>query len=508
MATNYISQQDITVKGNIDQTAANEGPVTITAVLNFSNAQVFIFDPTIVTQGMLYTTTKSLFVDNSTNPKPIFVTVDTSGQYFPIPPFSSGWYKISANQDSKITLTSDGGATRRTPVLFTNYEQEPIVWFGFAPLIDGAKVQVIGVDGITIDGITNPFIVGGWDGTTARTLKTDVTGKLEVVGTSGGGVAFGPDNAGILPTQNPVQLSGVDGGGLVRRVVTDTTGRAVVTGAAAAGTAAAGNPNLIGGRASTALPTAVAAGQIANTWVGPTGQLIVGGVSAGGYGALLSPQGFVDSGGVTRPLAIAPYFSDGVNTNINPTITALPTTGVGVQAVGCVGRGSSALPTAVVSGEYTRNWLSLNGATMIAAGPGGSAPNASFSSMNALTDSSGTTRPLAIANFVWDTTNLVAQRGDNEGTFAKEVRATTATVTTNVLAGASVTVLASLASRKSWSVYNDGAVTVYLRRGAAAASATDFSLPLIAGAYYECDNYSGEVRAFGASGTLRVTSNV
>lgn len=71
---------------------------------------------------------------------------------------------------------------------------------------------------------------------------------------SGGAISsivWGPDAAGATPTESPIQVSGVDGGGLVRRIITDTTGRTVVVGAAASGAAAAGSPVLGGKLAGT-----------------------------------------------------------------------------------------------------------------------------------------------------------------------------------------------------------------------------------------------------------------
>lgn len=68
---------------------------------------------------------------------------------------------------------------------------------------------------------------------------------------AGGGaitsIVWGPDDPGITPTENPVQVSGVDPGGLVRRIATDTSGRSEVVGGAADGASAIGiNPVVIG----------------------------------------------------------------------------------------------------------------------------------------------------------------------------------------------------------------------------------------------------------------------
>lgn len=58
-------------------------------------------------------------------------------------------------------------------------------------------------------------------------------------------IVIGPDAVAAAFTQSPVQVSGSDGT-LVRRILTDTSGRTIEVGAAATGAAAAGNPVLQG----------------------------------------------------------------------------------------------------------------------------------------------------------------------------------------------------------------------------------------------------------------------
>ncbi len=57
----------------------------------------------------------------------------------------------------------------------------------------------------------------------------------------------GESAAGSTPTVNPVTISGVDGGDLKRILLTDTTGRLNVVGAAADAATAAGNPVMVAG---------------------------------------------------------------------------------------------------------------------------------------------------------------------------------------------------------------------------------------------------------------------
>jgi len=404
MAPNYLNTDNTVIRAGVEQDAATKENAIISATLDFAAEQTYIFDPTVYQQaGTFAGNVQALFLDNSTNPKPALVTVDQSGQQFPVPPYSTGWYQIVSNLNSKITIYSLGGSLNgsKSFAQFTNYPKEPVVYFGFSPLTDGARVKVIGVDDTTNMGITNPLIVGGWDGAVARTLKTDITGKLEVVGTSGGGVAFGPDAPGVVPTQNPVQLGGIDPGGLIRRILTTAAGLLRVNVDA------------------SALPTGAA----------------------------------------------TEVTSASILTQANLLATEVTSASILTRA--------NLLATEVTSAAI------LTRANLLA-----------------------TEATSALIKTATDAIEVAT-----EATQANTTRGITATVTTNALAGASVTILTSDATRKSWSVYNDGTVTIYLRFGAVAASATGFTVPLVAGAYYENEIYNGEVRAFGASGTLRVTSN-
>lgn len=56
------------------------------------------------------------------------------------------------------------------------------------------------------------------------------------------------------------------------------------------------------------------------------------------------------------------------------------------------------------------------------------------------------------------------------------------------------------AERHGFLVYNDSAVDLYLRFGTAAASASDFTVKLVAGAYFEAPaSYDGPVHGVFAS---------
>lgn len=72
-------------------------------------------------------------------------------------------------------------------------------------------------------------LVSGYDYTNTKThqLNVDAQGRLQIVGSAVGGSVFGNNANGVAPTQPPVFVGGWDGT-LVRSLLTDTGGRAVV----------------------------------------------------------------------------------------------------------------------------------------------------------------------------------------------------------------------------------------------------------------------------------------
>lgn len=83
----------------------------------------------------------------------------------------------------------------------------------------------------------------------------------------------------------------------------------------------------------------------------------------------------------------------------------------------------------------------------------------------------------------------------------KEVRAPGYTGTNVAASATNVTLLASNTARLGATVYNDSTATLYLKLGAT-ASATSFTVKMIADSYYETPfNYTGQIDGVWASAT-------
>lgn len=111
-------------------------------------------------------------------------------------------------------------------------------------------------------------------------LTAEALGVYILGGSTGGGggvtsqTVQGADANGAVPAGNPVLVAGSDGTNL-RTIRTDTSGDVIVVGNVASATTDSGNPVKIGGFASTSAPGAVTAGQRANAWLGLNGQQFV-----------------------------------------------------------------------------------------------------------------------------------------------------------------------------------------------------------------------------------------
>jgi hypothetical protein len=108
-------------------------------------------------------------------------------------------------------------------------------------------------------------------------LTMDALGRVKVAAT----LLAGTTNIGdvdVLTVPAPLNLTGNGAAASALRVTlaNDSTGTAVVTGAAAHASPVSGNPNLVAGRASTAVPTDVGAdGDVASIWTNRNGAPVV-----------------------------------------------------------------------------------------------------------------------------------------------------------------------------------------------------------------------------------------
>jgi hypothetical protein len=121
------------------------------------------------------------------------------------------------------------------------------------------NAQVVGPGAAAAAISGNPVRVGGSDGTNTRNILTDASGRLLVSGAAADGAAV---------TGNPILVAGQDGTN-AQTLLTDTTGRQIMVGAAVDGTAVTGNPVLMGGQDGTNVQTLLT-DTIGRTIISPT----------------------------------------------------------------------------------------------------------------------------------------------------------------------------------------------------------------------------------------------
>jgi hypothetical protein len=154
--------------------------------------------------------------------------------------FSQGFSAVSIQIESAPDVAGTPGAFTVVPAANVTLGTNPLTSLvsgtltiaGYFPWLRVNLVTATGTGSVNYTLIGNSYVgpssqVTAVAGSVATTVK-----------------AIGPDAPGAATTQNPVQESGVDGGGLVRRLLTDTTGRLNIAGTNATGTDAIPNGNL------------------------------------------------------------------------------------------------------------------------------------------------------------------------------------------------------------------------------------------------------------------------
>jgi hypothetical protein len=99
------------------------------------------------------------------------------------------------------------------------------------------------LDGYSVT-TTNPTLIAGSDGSSIRTIKTDSSGRFNIVGSAA---------SGSTPSGNPILIGGSDGVN-VRTVNLDSSGRSIIVGAGTGGVSAGGVLSVQGVSGGVALP--------------------------------------------------------------------------------------------------------------------------------------------------------------------------------------------------------------------------------------------------------------
>lgn len=92
----------------------------------------YIFQfPTGTSGQQSFGTPLSVFIDNAVNAFAVDITVVTTGQTFPVPANTTGFYLIDAVAGSSIIANSEGNSVGAVEFIFYNYARTPYIWYKF-----------------------------------------------------------------------------------------------------------------------------------------------------------------------------------------------------------------------------------------------------------------------------------------------------------------------------------------------------------------------------------------
>lgn len=168
MNVTLLSGSALSVIGVLGQTVQPAFRKIVPLVLDFTGANNSVtVDLSQQTSQGLFDVVRSLYLDNSTNPSGVTITVPSTGQIINTTPYSTGWYPISGNAAVKLIFTSVGGATAVDNCQLFNYENSSSVQ-QYSPGGPGSAVTI--ADGADVA-----------EGARAQVAITDPTATASVI---------------------------------------------------------------------------------------------------------------------------------------------------------------------------------------------------------------------------------------------------------------------------------------------------------------------------------------
>jgi hypothetical protein len=220
---------DLTQTGRLEAPDPKAPRIFLSYNADFTEAANLVLDLTVINQAGVFGTVRSMFMDNGSNPNEVEISVRGTDQYFTVPPYAQGVFKIDANSKSTIEFTTAGGATDQVTITLYNYEVAPSVWYRFGTFNNDKPIMIEGTnpESHALAPTDNPVFIGGKSDTTGQliSLSVDQSGRVRVIGAAVGGNIFGTDAIGTPPTAAPVFIAGIDPSGEIVAVSLDATGK-------------------------------------------------------------------------------------------------------------------------------------------------------------------------------------------------------------------------------------------------------------------------------------------
>jgi len=332
-------------------------------------------------------------------------------------------------------------------------------------------------------------------GTTNYRLRTDSTLRVfdgtQLARVRDANTVAGTTGTGLLGVGN----LGYDGT-TWRAARVDGNGYGVVSGSSLNGSAMGGSFLTTGGVGSSSVPVTVANGQGARTWLGVNGQTIIATGSNGGVpfsNVWSSANGIGDTLNNARPLIVASVVASAGNAAVVQldANAASATSGAGLLGAGILGRAQSTLnPLA----DNTYNAVAIDtrgnvrarlvGSNSVTPNDSGTTYTNVLPAPSATTETSGA--PLAVGNFYWSGTAVVAARGDATGAYTVE-KGGPSIATSQTSVGTTAALVAPARAGRNKVTVSIGAANTCVLGNAGVTLSTGFPLQPVAGASITLD---------------------
>lgn len=217
-----VTVSDLYISGRLTIPDPNLPRINVGYNADFSAAADITLDFGAINQSQKIGIIRALFMDNGSNPSNVGILVEGTDQYFEVPAYAQGVFKVDANESSRIRLTTDGGATDTVTVTLYNYEASPSVWYRFGAFNNLLPIKAQGTmqggDDIATSDNNLPIYIGGRSSADGAfvPVRVDALGRLDFATTITVGGVFGSDPMGAPPV-NPGFVQAVlnDAGNIV-----------------------------------------------------------------------------------------------------------------------------------------------------------------------------------------------------------------------------------------------------------------------------------------------------
>jgi hypothetical protein len=229
-----LSSNEVYLTGRVAAPKVEQDRVGVAARLDFRSSNTFVVDFTVTNQAQVIGTVRTMFMDNTTNPNEVIVSVGGTNQSFTIPANAEGYFPLTATEISRITMTSLGGATSIQSAVFYNYDMPAVVWYkyGLNPT-DGIQrvqgTQPVGTNMNTAPNNSPVYMAGVQSNGSLTPLLVTSTGSVSVSFAANSEVIVnGRDVEGATQSGNPVRIAGSDSSNNVHTLLTGNSGGIVL----------------------------------------------------------------------------------------------------------------------------------------------------------------------------------------------------------------------------------------------------------------------------------------